>query len=543
MQRCWISLVVPSVAAALTACGGGGSSSMSSSTGNGTAGGGSTNTADVLTYHNDTMRTGQNLTETTLTSVNVNATTFGKLRMLVADGSVDATPLVVSGLSIAGVTHNVVYIGSEHDSVYAYDADSGTPLAQVSLLGDGEVPSDDHGCSQVSPEIGITSTPVIDRTAGPNGTLFVVAMSKDANGNYYQRLHALDLLTLQDRLSPMLVQAQAPGSSANGVNGQLSFDSGQYKERGALLLVQGQVYTVWASHCDGAPYNGWIMAYNESTLAQTMVLNLTPNGLAGAIWDVAGLAADANGVLYASVANGSFDTTLDADGQPAQQDYGNSALRISANGSLSIADYFTDWNTVAQSDQDIDFGSGSALLLPDQTDSSGNTRHLLLVGSKAGSLYLLDRDHLGGFNPNQNQVYQQLTLGGGVWSAPAYFNGSVYVGDAGDSLKAYALSLAQLPQTPSSQTSIHFGYPGAFPAVSANGTSNGIVWALESSPGSPAVLHAYNPGNLAQEYYNSGQAANDRDGFGNGNKFITPVIANGKVFVGTPNGVAVFGLL
>ena len=427
--------------------------------------------------------------------------------------------------------------------MYAYDADSGALLAQVSLLGNGETPSDDHGCSQVSPEIGITSTPVIDRSAGANGTLFVVAMSKDGSGNYYQRLHALDLLTLQDRMSPMLVQAQAPGSSPNGVNGQLSFDPGKYKERGALLLMQGQIYTVWASHCDGAPYNGWIMAYNENALAQTMVLNLTPNGLDGAIWDVAGLAADSAGVLYATVANGTFDTTLDGSGRPSQQDFGNSALRISANGSLSITDYFTSWNTVALSDQDIDFGSGSALVLPDQTDSSGNTRHLLLAGGKDGALYLLDRDHLGGFNPNQNQAYQQLTLPGGVWSAPAYFNGSVYVGDAGDSLKAYTLSQARLPSGSSSETSIHYSYPGAFPAVSANGTSNGIVWAVDSNPGNPAVLHAYNPGNLAQEYYNSGQAANDRDGFGNGNKFITPVIAHGKVFVGAPNGVAVFGAL
>ncbi len=546
MRRWEVSLVVGCAAAALTACS---VSSTSTSTANDTGGGGSTNTADVLTYHNDTMRTGQNLSETALTSANVNATSFGKLRMLAADGSVDAAPLVVSGLSIAGATHNVVFVASEHDSVYAYDADSGALLKQVSLLGNGEAPSDDRGCPQVSPEIGITSTPVIDRSAGPNGTLFVVAMSKDGNGNYHQRLHALDLLTLQDRLSPMLVQAQAPGSSPNGVNGQLSFDPGKYKERGALLLVQGQIYTVWASHCDGAPYNGWIMAYNESTLAQTRVLNLTPNGLDGAIWDVAGLAADTSGVVYASVANGSFDTTLDSNGQPSQQNYGNSALRISGSGSgsgsgsLSIADYFTPWNTVALSDQDVDFGSGSAMLLPDQTDSSGNTRHLLLVGGKDGSVFLLDRDHLGGFNPNQNQVYQQLTLAGGVWSAPAYFNGSVYVGDAGDSLQAYALSQAQLPQTPSSQTSIHFAYPGAFPAVSANGTNDGIVWALESTPDDPAVLHAYNPGNLAQEYYNSGQAANDRDGFGNGNKFITPVITDGKVFVGTPNGVAVFGLL
>jgi hypothetical protein len=249
-------------------------------------------------------------------------------------------------------------------------------------------------------------------------------------------------------------------------------------------------------------------------------------------------------VLYATLANGTFDTTLDGNGRPSQQDFGNGVVRLNASGGLSISDYFTPWNTSTLSENDVDFGSGSAVLLPDQTDSSGNARHLMVVGGKDGVLYLLDRDHLGGFTANQNQVYQQLApAGGGFWSAPAYFNGSVYVGDAGDSLKAYALSQAQLPATPSSQTSIHFSYPGAFPAISANGTNNAIVWAVESSIGSPAVLHAYNAANLAQEYYNSGQAANDRDGFGNGNKFITPVISGGKVFVGTPNGVAVFGLL
>src|SRR6185312_4044455 len=238
------------------------------------------------------------------------------------------------------------YVASEHDSVYAYDADSGALLLQVSLLGGGERSSDQRGCSQVSPEIGITATPVIDRAAGPNGTLFVVAMSRDANGNFYQRLHALDLLTLADRLPAVTIQASAPGNGPDSAAGVLQFDPKQYKERAALLLLGGRIYLAFASHCDIQPYNGWIMAYDESTLAQTAVLQLTPNGSEGAIWDAGGLAADTAGNLYATVANGTFDTTLDAQGMPGAQDFGNAALRIStaAGSALSISDYFTPSN-------------------------------------------------------------------------------------------------------------------------------------------------------------------------------------------------------
>src|ERR1039457_3047989 len=274
-----------------TSSSGSSTSSSGSSTSSSTSSSGATSsTTDVLTYHNDTMRTGQNLTETTLTPSNVNSSTFGLLRILTADAPVDATPLIASKVSIGGVTHNVVYVASEHDSVYAYDADSGAALAQVSLLGSGETPSDTHSCSQVQPEIGITATPVIDRSVGPNGTLYVVAMSKDSSGTYYQRLHALDLVTLADRVPAVVIQATSPGSGPNSTNGILTFQAGQYKERGALLAANGQIDTVGASHCDDMPYNGWIIAYNESTMAQTAVLNYTPSGTQGAIWNGAGLA-------------------------------------------------------------------------------------------------------------------------------------------------------------------------------------------------------------------------------------------------------------
>jgi chitodextrinase len=502
--------------------------------------------SDVLTYHNDTMRTGQNLTEYTLTATNVTSATFGLLQILPADDPVDATPLIASQVSISGVAHNVVYVATENDSVYAYDADSFALLAHVSLVGAGETPSDTRSCYQVKPEIGITSTPVIDRSIGPNGTLFVEAMSKDASGNYYHRLHALDLVTLADNVPAVVIQATASGSGTNSSGGVQTFQPGQYKERGALLAANGQIYTVWASNCDFVPYNGWIMAYNESTLARTVVFNYTPSGTDGAIWNVSGLAADSAGALYGLAGNGTFDTTLTGTGFPSMGDYGNTAVKMSAGASsLTVTDYFAATNTVAESNVDTDLGSGSPLLLPDQTDSTGTTRHLMIGAGKDGNLLVLDRDNMGKFNATTNQAYQFLSgaLPGGLFSAFAYFNGSVYVADVGGTLKAFALTQALLGATPTSQSTATFPYPGASPAISANGTSNGILWAVVSGNGGAAVLHAYNPANLAQEYYNSTQAPSSRDAFGNGEKYITPVIVNGKVYVGTPSGVAVFGLL
>jgi PQQ-like domain len=505
---------------------------------------GASTATDVLTYHNDNSRSGQNLTETLLTPATVNSTQFGLLRVLPADGLVDGQPLIASNLSVNGTSHNIVYVVTENDSVYSYDADSGAALGHVSVLGTGETPSDDRGCSQVTPQIGITSTPVIDRSMGPNGTLYVVAMSKNASGSYYQRLHALDMVTLAERPnSPVVVQATYPGTGNNST-GVTSFAPAQYKERAGLLLLNGTVYTAWASHCDDAPYNGWIMGYDESALTQTQVLNVTPNGSDGAIWQSGGgMAADSAGSVYALVANGTFDTTLDATGFPLQNDYGNAFIRISTTSSLQVADYFDMDNTVAESNGDVDLGSGAPMLLPDQTDSTGVVRHLAVGAGKDGHLYVVSRDNMGKFSMSNNAIWEDMpgALPGGIWSSPAYFQGTVYYGDVGGTLKAFGLNQALLGMTPTSQTTMSFGYPGVSPAVSANGSTNGIVWAVENAQ--PAVLHAFSAGDLSTELYNSNQAANGRDQFGSGNKFMTPTIANGKVFVGTPSGVAVFGLL
>ena len=502
---------------------------------------------DVTTYHNDTARTGQNLTETILTPSNVNSASFGKLFVINVDGRVDAQPLYLAQVSIPNQgTHNVLYVATEHGSVYGFDADGGTLLWQVSMLAAGETTSDDHSCGQITPEIGVTSTPVIDPKAGPHGTIYVVAMSKDGSGNYHQRLHALDVTNGTEEFGgPQNIQASFPGTGDNSSGGNVVFAPGQYAERAGLLLLNGVVYTGWTSHCDSRPYTGWVMGFDQSTLAQLSVLNLTPNGNEGSVWmSGAGLAADTSGNIFLLDANGTFDSTLDANGFPSQGDFGNAFLRIStANQKLAVADYFEMFNQGAENGSDEDLGSGGALLLPDFTDSSGQTRHLAVGAGKDSNIYVVDGDAMGKFSPSKNNIYQEIQggLSGSVFSMPAYFNNTVYYGAVGDTIKAFAISNAQLAGTPGSQTGNAFGYPGATPSISANGTSNAILWAAENS--GSAVLHAYDATNLSHELYNSNQASGGRDQFGAGNKFITPMITNGKVYVGTTNGVGVFGLL
>src|SRR4029077_21052659 len=305
---------------------------------------------DVTTYHNDIARTGQNTTETKLTPANVNSATFGLLRNLAVDGRVDAEPLYLSQLTIGSSVHNAVFIATEHDSVYSFDSDRGAQLWKVSLLGSGETPSDDRGCSQVTPEIGVTSTPVIDRKAGTNGVIYVVAMSKNAGGAYFQRLHALDITSGAELFGgPVTVQASFPGTGDNSSGGSVIFDAKQYAERAGLLLLNGTLYTTWTSHCDFRPYTGWIIAYNAKTLGQSSVLNVTPNGSEGSIW-MAGTApaADSANNIYFLDANGTFDTTLTTSGFPVNGDFGNAFLKLSTPGELAVADYFAVSNTVAE---------------------------------------------------------------------------------------------------------------------------------------------------------------------------------------------------
>jgi len=551
VRFCFAATLVASLVAGVAACGGGGGGLSSQPNPPLPVPPGPTPSpdqrTDVVTYKNDLARTGQNLTETVLTHANVSAAGFGLLRFLATDGKVDAQPLYLSGLTVQGATHNVVFVATENDSVYAFDADSGSTLWRASLLGSGETPSGPHGCDQVVPVIGITSTPVIDRAAGAHGALYAVAMS-NAGGDH-QRLHALDVATGAELFGgPREITAVYPAPGG----GTRTFDPGQYEERAALLLSQGTIYTSWTSHCDSAPYTGWIIAYGQTSLAQTAVLNVAPNasgsGFASAgpaIWmSGGGPAADTSGNVYLLTGNGAFETALDGNGFPSGGDYGNSFLKLATSGgALAVADYFTMSDEVGESAADLDLGSGGAMLLPDLTDSSGTARHLMVGAGKDGNLYVVNRDSMGRFSPGGNNVWQELTgvLGGGIWSTPAWFNGTLYYGPSGGSLLAFTAAAARFPESASSRSSASFPYPGSAPAVSANGSANGILWAHENA--SPAVLHAFDAGNLAHELYNSSQAANGRDHFGAGNKFITPMIADGKVFVGAQTGVAVFGLL
>jgi hypothetical protein len=502
-------------------------------------------TSSVTTFHNDNARTGQNLNETTLTPANVNSSNFGLLFLIKTEGKVDAQPLYVPNLTIAGQgTHNVLLVATEQGTVYGFDADSGTQLWKVSTLAAGESTSEGDPCGQVVPEIGVTATPVIDPKAGPNGTMYVVAMSKDANGNYHQRLHALDITSGAEEFGgPKEIQASYPGTGDNSSGGNVIFDPGQQIDRPGLLLLNGVVYTSWGSHCDIRPYTGWLIGYDQSTLAQVTVLNVTPNGSGGALWmSGAGPAADVDGNIYALDANGVFDSTL-SQGFPSEGDFGNAFLKISTtNKQLAVSDYFEMMNQASENSSDADLGSGGALVLPDLTDSAGHTRHLAVGAGKDAIIYVVDRDSMGKFNPNANNIYQQLqgALGGSVFSMPAYFNNTVYYGAVGDAIKAFPISSAQLNTTPSSQTPTAFPYPGTTPSISANSTSNAILWSAENAI--PAVLHAYDATNLAHELYNSNQASGGRDHFGTGNKFITPTVINGKVYVGSLTGVGVFGL-
>ena len=502
---------------------------------------------DVVTYHNDIARTGQNLQETILTAKNVNSSGFGKLFTSSVDGIIDAQPLYLSQVSIpAQGTHNVLYAVTENDSVYAFDADNGSQLWHASLLQSGETPSDNHNCGQIAPQIGITSTPVIDRASGPNGTIYVVAMSKNSS-EYFQRIHALDITTGAEEFGgPVAVAAKYPGSGDNSHDGHVIFDPGQYAERQGLLLLNNVIYTGWTSHCDQRPYTGWVIGYNESTLAKTAVLNLTPNGSEGSIWQSgAGIASDGQSLFFLD-ANGTFDTTLNNKGFPINGDYGNAFVRVSANGNkLKVADYFNMFNTVTESDGDKDLGSGGAIVLPPMKDVNGKFRLLAIGAGKDHNIYIVDRTNMGKFNPNNdNAIYQEIdgVLGGGEWATSAYFHGNVYFGPQGNNLLQFQFSKARLSISPHSKSGASFTYPGTTPSVSANGSSNGIVWAIEHSDPND-VLHAYDARNLANELYNSTQAGNQRDQFGSASHFGTPLIVNGKVYVGTTSGVTAFGLL
>jgi hypothetical protein len=517
---------------------------------------------DVLTFHNDPRRTGLNDHETILNPTNVNADNFGLLFSLPVDGKVDAQPLYISSVSIRGAGRkNVVLVATEHDSVYAFDADTGTLCWKVSLLAANEVPSDPRGCGEITPEIGITATPVITRESDNPGTVYLVAMSKTKGKKaiYHQKLHALSLADGSELAgSPVEIQASCPGKGpGNDGEGHVIFDPADYKERAALLLHNNVIYTAWASHCDIAPYTGWIIGYRVNALGRVMVLNVDPNGHPTSKFlpdgsgnsfsgSGAGLSADNSGFIYGLTGSGPFGEPA-PNGFPKNDDYGDTFFKLS-DWHLNVVDYFTPYNQTEQVAGDTALGSGGTLILPNMVTASGEVVHLAVGAGGDGNIYVVDRDRMGKINLktyDNSNVYQEIqkALGGSVFGSPAYFDGYLFYGAVNATLRQFTFHAGLLSTSATSATAETFNYRGTTPSVSSAGNQCGIVWAYENASSGDAVLHAYNALDLTQELYNTTQAPNQRDAFGAANKFIVPTICNGKVFVATTNSVGVFGLL
>jgi hypothetical protein len=522
-----------------------------------------TDLTGVTTYHNNISRDGANTREFALTTATVKTATFGKLFSCTVDGAIYAQPLWVANLTINGTKHNVVIVATQHDSVYAFDADASpcSTLWHANLVdaahggtpGEGSVPSAPGGLvgsgfGDLSPEVGVTGTPVIDLTTG---TLYVVSKSVIANlSSFFQRLHALSLTNGNEKTgSPVSIDnsISVPGTGDGSLNAQVAFDPRNEHQRPGLALVNGVVYVAWASHEDHDPYHGWVIGFNATTLAQVpnAVFNTTPNHVGtvsysrGGIWMSGGApAADTSGNLYFLTGNGTFDA--DSGGS----NYGDSTMKLSTTAGLTVADWFTPADQASLDGADNDHGSGGAAILVDQPTSP--VQHLVIGGGKEGNLFLLNRDAMGNYGgstvPADSKAVQIFSVGNGVFSTSAFWNNSLYIAPSGGPLQAYPFttSTGKFNTGSATSASVTFSFPGATPSVSASSaTANGIVWAIDGSmfctpqsPGcGPAVLHAFDATKLSPELWSSSQVAADNAGFAV--KFTVPTIANGKVYIGT----------
>jgi hypothetical protein len=494
----------------------------------------------TVTYKYDNGRTGQNTSELLLNSSTVNPASFGKVLTYSLDGFSWAQPLYMPNVSVPNIGYrNLVYVVTMHDSVYAFDADgkSASPVWKRnftnSAAGVTTIPGADFGLWY--PEIGILATPVIDRSSG---TLYCLAATKES-GTHMYRLHALDIATGAEKFGgPVAIQASVPGKGSGSVNGSVSFNPDVEMNRPGLVLANGVVYMAFGSYAeDQGLYHGWVIGYDAQTLQRRYAYTPSANADAAAIWGGGGaIAADASGNVFIATGNGTFDANSGGI------DFGDSFLKLTPGTStLSASDYFTPYNQDTFNTQDLDLNSGGVILLPDQ---SGTTPHQAVVAAKDGNLYVLNRDNLGHIHASDNSQALAVIHVGQAWSSPSYWNGNVYMAAAYHFMNAYGMANGTVSSTVKSSTAISWFYPGATPVISANGSSNGIVWAHErTGDNNIAVLHAYDATNLKNELYNSSMAANGRDTIGAGTRFSIPMVANGKVYLATSTQLVVFGVL
>jgi len=499
----------------------------------------------VTTYHSDLARTGQNLNEPVLTPANVNLTSFGKLFSYQLDGQVYTQPLYMPNITIPnnGV-HNVVYLATEHDSVYAFDADNNTggnaiPLWQVSFINPPTVttiPSSDYGtCTDLHPEIGITGTPVIDPSTG---TMYLLARTKE-NGNYLDRLHALDIATGAEKFGgPVEVNASVPGTGGGGTT--VVLDNFTQNQRAGLVLQNGQVYIGFSLLCSAEPFYGWLLAYDAHTLQQTAAWNSTANGSHGGIWAGGSApAVDSSGNTFLATGDGTFDAYAGGS------DYGSSIVKLPLpTANWAPTDYFTPYDFNYQNEQNLDLGSAGVVLMPDQPQ--GPHQHLLFMSGKEGTIYLVDRDQMGHFHHGKDsQIVESLpaALVGGQWGSPAWWNNYAYFSGAHDVVKGFGFDpiTGLLSTTPVSQSPPSYLYfNGSTPVISANQNNSAILWAAENHDGQ-ATMHAYDATALDTELFNTRQNPT-RDGAGTGVRFMVPTIADGKVYLATNFRLGVYGL-
>jgi hypothetical protein len=479
-----------------------------------------TDLAGVFTYHNDLSRDGVNGQEYALNTSTVKASSFGKRFACALDAAAYAQPLWVANANVGGGTHNVVIAATQHDTVYAFDADASpcqTYWSQ-SLVAGGEtwVNSGDVNTGDISPDIGIVGTPVID----PNtNTIYVVSKSKNGS-SFHQRLHALNLSDGSERFGgPQEINFSSGGANFNPLT---------QNQRAGLALVGGVVYVAYASHGDNPVYYGWVVGYNASNLSQVSVFNDDPGSGFGGIWMSGGAPASDGNNLYVITGNGVFD---------GNTQFGDSFLRLSTGGGINVTGFFSPNDQDSLRSGDIDLGSGGAAILVDQPTAPN---HLLIGGGKEGALYLLNRDNLGGNTSNDAGAVQIFSVGNRIFATPAFWQNTLYIGPISDHVKSYTLNTGagQFNTSPASQSPGTFGFPGTTPSISAQGGSNGIVWAIENA--GTAILHAYDATNLGSELWNS--AGNGADQAGPAVKFTVPTVANGKVYVGTASEISVYGL-